>query len=146
MKISELAIADPHGVCAQIANHMRDVLGFDRVSWSFWFGSTDSVCLSVTGKDDFAPKGEYGIQESKRVSVNAQIDDDWSEVLTSLWNDVAKIGSRERRELEQTMMSLGDIIEGSDKFNSEFGAILRERITAIRDEAGARLIEHQGAS
>ena len=104
--MDEVTVAGIHGACEQIANHLRDKLCFDKVRWTIT-QSRSSIDIYISGEDDFAPKDKYGFKKQVTVYLATNGGDDWREVTAKLWAQVAKIGARERRELEQTMKVLG---------------------------------------
>lgn len=143
-KIADLSVVDLRGACAQIERHLIGPLGFERARVEVKIGPNEvTVVARVSGKDVPTSKAferPYWIQRS------AMPDDDWQELLDKVWADIGKHARPEVREISAFMEKLGSAIEILDKSRLEFAADLTAGIKAVRDDAGARLIEFQGAA
>lgn len=135
-KISDLTVADLRGARDQIEAHLHG-----RIDTTIHRISIDVIDTGIKAWISL-PKG-YEVDDHTWISERAEWDADWTEFMDTVWKRIGQIPSREARELRSVMAKLGDSIELLADSPSEFAVTLTARLKALRDEAGARLIEFQ---
>lgn len=128
-----------HEMAKGLRAHIIDGLGFVEASVCFeiW---PEKFEIVIRCTDDL--KGNlYKGAGVEFIYLTFDIDGAMDAEIAKAWAKINALEPADKRHLRAMMRQLGDTLEGSEAYRSASVEAFRERIRAMRDDMGARLIE-----